>query len=128
MLPVINKRCVEQAVRTGLGLNAKINLMSIFDRKNYFYADLPTGYQISQYQHPIVGRGEIQLDLPGGEAAPSASLACISRWMRARVCTTSTRLCHISTSTGPGIALMEIVSEPELRSPEEVGAYLRKLR
>ena len=101
MLPVINKRCVEQAVRTGLGLNAKMNLMSIFDRKNYFYADLPTGYQISQYQHPIVGRGEIQLDLPGGRTRTIGITRLHLEMDAGRVCTTSTRLCHISTSTGP---------------------------
>src|SRR5271167_4077748 len=69
MLPVINKKCVEQAVRTGLGLKAEINLVSVFDRKNYFYADLPPGYQISQYKNPIIGKGEIVLDLPNGETA-----------------------------------------------------------
>src|SRR5665213_1799759 len=68
MLPVINERCVEQAVRTGLGLNAKINLRSVFDRKNYFYADLPAGYQISQFKDPIVGEGEIEIDLEGGKS------------------------------------------------------------
>ncbi len=69
MLPVINRRCVEQAVRTGLGLKAQINLVSVFDRKNYFYPDLPTGYQISQYKQPIVGEGEVLIDLPDGESA-----------------------------------------------------------
>src|ERR1700761_5243472 len=69
MLPVINKKCVEQAVRTGLGLKAKINLRSVFDRKNYFYPDLPQGYQISQYKYPIVGEGEVLIDLPGGETS-----------------------------------------------------------
>src|SRR5712672_3384967 len=68
MLPVINRECVRQAVRTGLGLNAKINLKSVFDRKNYFYPDLPQGYQISQYKSPIVGEGEVAVDLPDGEA------------------------------------------------------------
>src|ERR1700760_1628981 len=67
MLPVINRKCVEQAIRTGLGLKAKINHRSVFDRKNYFYADLPSGYQISQYKQPIVGEGEVTIDLPGGE-------------------------------------------------------------
>src|SRR5882757_6725735 len=68
MLPVINTKCVEQAVRTGLGIKAAINLMSVFDRKNYFYADLPSGYQISQFKHPIVGKGEITLDMPDGSS------------------------------------------------------------
>ena len=128
MLPVINKRCVEQAVKTGLGLNAKINLTSIFDRKNYFYADLPTGYQISQYQHPIVGRGEIKLDLPGGRTRTIG----ITRLHLEMDAGKSMHDQHPSLSyidlNRAGIALMEIVSEPELRSPEEVGAYLRKLR
>src|ERR1700756_1875228 len=70
MLPVINKKCVEQAVRTGLGLKAKVNLTSVFDRKNYFYPDLPAGYQISQYKNPIVGEGEVTIDLAGGESRP----------------------------------------------------------
>src|SRR4030088_162847 len=79
MLPVINERCVEQAVRTGLGLNARINLRSVFDRKNYFYADLPAGYQISQYKDPIVGEGEVEIDLPGGKDAPHRHRAPASR-------------------------------------------------
>src|ERR1700756_2342640 len=70
MLPVINRKCVEQAVRTGLGLKAKVNLTSVFDRKNYFYPDLPSGYQISQYKNPIVGEGEVTIDLAGGESRP----------------------------------------------------------
>ena len=82
MLPVINERCVEQAVRTGLGLNARINLRSVFDRKNYFYADLPAGYQISQYKDPIVGEGEVEIDLPDGKTrthrhrAPASRAGC----------------------------------------------------
>ena len=128
MLPVINRACVAQAVRTGLGLNARINLESRFDRKNYFYADLPTGYQISQYEHPIVGAGVIEIELADGSTR------------RIGV----TRL-HLEQDAGKslhdqdpaktyidlnraGVALMEIVSEPDLRSPEEAGAYLRKLR
>ncbi|MEM8916168.1 MAG: Asp-tRNA(Asn)/Glu-tRNA(Gln) amidotransferase subunit GatB [Pseudomonadota bacterium] len=128
MLPVINKACVEQAVRTGLGLNAEINLYSVFDRKNYFYADLPQGYQISQYLDPIVGKGEMIIDLPDG----------ISRTVGI------TRL-HLEQDAGKslhdqhpdhtyvdlnrsGVGLMEIVSEPDLRGPEEAAAYLRKLR
>src|SRR5580692_880175 len=70
MLPVINRHCVEQAVKTGLGLQAKVNLVSVFDRKNYFYPDLPAGYQISQYKNPIVGEGMVTIDLPSGEAIP----------------------------------------------------------
>ena len=101
MLPVINEQCVKQAVRTGLGLNAKINLRSVFDRKNYFYPDLPQGYQISQYKSPIVGEGEVMVELDGGEVPPSASSGCIWSRMPASRCTTSTRPCPVSISTAP---------------------------
>ncbi|GAP24339.1 aspartyl/glutamyl-tRNA amidotransferase subunit B [Gluconobacter frateurii NBRC 101659] len=128
MLPVLNRECVAQAVRTGLGLNAQINLFSRFDRKNYFYADLPTGYQISQFAHPIVGEGKVLVDLADGSTREIGV----------------TRL-HLEQDAGKsvhdqdptrsfidlnraGVALMEIVSEPDIRSPEEAGAYLRKLR
>ncbi len=128
MLPVINQECVAQAVRTGLGLDAQINLVSRFDRKNYFYADLPAGYQISQYAHPVVGAGSVEIELADGSTK------------RIGV----TRL-HLEQDAGKslhdqdptrsfidlnrsGVALMEIVSEPDLRTPEEAGAYLRKMR
>jgi aspartyl-tRNA(Asn)/glutamyl-tRNA(Gln) amidotransferase subunit B len=128
MLPVINAKCIEQAVRTGLGINAEIHLNSVFDRKNYFYADLPQGYQISQYLDPIVGKGSITIDLAGG----------VSRVIGV------TRL-HLEQDAGKslhehspkysfidlnrsGVALMEIVSEPDMRTPEEAGAYIKKLR
>ena len=92
MLPVINEECVRQAVRTGLGLNAKINLRSVFDRKNYFYPDLPQGYQISQYKSPIVGEGEVAVDAAGRrEPSPSASSGCIWSRTPASRCTTSIR-------------------------------------
>ncbi|HTC06816.1 MAG TPA: Asp-tRNA(Asn)/Glu-tRNA(Gln) amidotransferase subunit GatB [Xanthobacteraceae bacterium] len=128
MLPVINAECVRQAVRTGLGLNAKINLRSVFDRKNYFYPDLPPGYQISQYQSPIVGEGEVMVDMPDGETVrvgierlhleqdagkslhdqnPSMSLVDLNR---------------------AGVALMEIVSKPDLRSADQAMAFITKLR
>jgi aspartyl-tRNA(Asn)/glutamyl-tRNA(Gln) amidotransferase subunit B len=128
MLPVINAECVRQAVRTGLGLKAKINLKSVFDRKNYFYPDLPQGYQISQYKSPIVGEGEVLVDMPDGETVrvgierlhleqdagkslhdqnPSMSLVDLNR---------------------AGVALMEIVSKPDLRSADEAKAYVAKLR
>jgi aspartyl-tRNA(Asn)/glutamyl-tRNA(Gln) amidotransferase subunit B len=128
MLPVVNAECVRQAVRTGLGLNAKINLKSVFDRKNYFYPDLPQGYQISQYKSPIVGEGEVVVDMPDGETVrvgierlhleqdagkslhdqnPSMSLVDLNR---------------------AGVALMEIVSKPDLRSADEAKAYVAKLR
>ena len=128
MLPVLNARAVEQAVTTGLGLDAQINLLSTFERKNYFYPDLPLGYQISQYQEPIVGRGALLLDLPDG-GTKSVGI---------------TRL-HLEADAGKslhdrladetlidlnrcGVALMEIVSEPEIASPEEAVLYMRKLR
>jgi aspartyl-tRNA(Asn)/glutamyl-tRNA(Gln) amidotransferase subunit B len=128
MLPVINEECVRQAVRTGLGLKAQINLKSVFDRKNYFYPDLPQGYQISQYKSPIVGEGEVVVDMPDGETVrvgierlhleqdagkslhdqnPSMSLVDLNR---------------------AGVALMEIVSKPDLRSADEAKAYVAKLR
>ena len=122
------QECVAQAVRTGLGINAQINLMSRFDRKNYFYADLPQGYQISQFEHPIVGAGVVDIELSDGSVKKIGV----------------TRL-HLEQDAGKslhdqdpaktyidlnrsGVALMEIVSEPDIRSPEEAGAYLRKLR
>jgi aspartyl-tRNA(Asn)/glutamyl-tRNA(Gln) amidotransferase subunit B len=128
MLPVINAECVRQAVRTGLGLKAQINLKSVFDRKNYFYPDLPQGYQISQYKSPLVGEGEVVVDMPDGETVrvgierlhleqdagkslhdqnPSMSLVDLNR---------------------AGVALMEIVSKPDLRSADEAKAYVAKLR
>src|SRR4051812_48856087 len=128
MLPVINAECVAQAVRTGLGLKARINLRSVFDRKNYFYPDLPQGYQISQYKDPIVGEGEVLVDLPDGEAI-----------------TVGIERLHLEQDAGKslhdqspnqsfvdlnrsGVALMEIVSRPDLRSSEEARAYVTKLR
>ncbi len=128
MLPTINEKCVEQAVRTGLGLKAKINLMSIFDRKNYFYPDLPQGYQISQFQHPIVGEGIIEIDLDNDET----KLIRIERL-------------HLEQDAGKslhdqdpnmsfvdlnrsGVALMEIVSHPDMRSAAQAQAYVRKIR
>jgi aspartyl-tRNA(Asn)/glutamyl-tRNA(Gln) amidotransferase subunit B len=128
MLPVINAECVAQAVRTGLGLKAEINLRSVFDRKNYFYPDLPQGYQISQYKSPIVGEGEVIVDLPEGETI-----------------TVGIERLHLEQDAGKsihdlsptesfvdlnrsGVALMEIVSRPDLRSSEEAKAYVTKLR
>src|SRR5690606_27057167 len=128
MLPVINEFCVAQAVRTGLGLKAKINLHSAFDRKNYFYPDLPQGYQISQLYHPIVGEGEVIVDMGPGVAR------------RVRI-----ERIHLEQDAGKsihdldptmsfvdlnrtGVALMEIVSRPDIRGPEEAAAYVAKLR
>jgi aspartyl-tRNA(Asn)/glutamyl-tRNA(Gln) amidotransferase subunit B len=128
MLPVINRECVAQAVRTGLGLDARINLTSRFDRKNYFYADLPAGYQISQYEHPIVGTGTILIELQDG----STRQIGVTRLHLEQDAGKSMHDQHPSKSyidlNRAGVALMEIVSEPDLRSPEEAGAYLRKLR
>jgi aspartyl-tRNA(Asn)/glutamyl-tRNA(Gln) amidotransferase subunit B len=128
MLPVINAYCVEQAVRTGLALNAQINLYSIFDRKNYFYADLPQGYQISQYKQPVVGEGIITLDLKDGETKEVG----IERLHLEQDAGKSMHDQHPTMTyvdlNRSGVALMEIVSKPDMRSSEEAGAYLKKLR
>ena len=128
MLPVINAYCVEQAVRTGLGLEARINLHSVFERKNYFYADLPQGYQISQYQQPLVGEGTIILDLADG----STSAVGIERLHMEQDAGKSLHDQDPKRSfidlNRSGVCLMEIVSKPDIRAPEEAGAYLRKLR
>ena len=128
MLPVLNRACVEQAVKTGLGLKARINLHSVFERKNYFYADLPAGYQISQYLEPIVGEGSVVLDLEDGSSREIG----IERLHLEQDAGKSMHDQHPTKSyidlNRSGVALMEIVSKPDLRSPEEVGAYLRKLR
>jgi len=128
MLPVINRECVAQAVRTGLGLNAHINVVSRFDRKNYFYADLPAGYQISQYQHPIVGEGRIEIELADGTTRDIG----ITRLHLEQDAGKSLHDQHPTRTyidlNRSGVALMESVSEPDLRSPEEAGAYVRKLR
>jgi aspartyl-tRNA(Asn)/glutamyl-tRNA(Gln) amidotransferase subunit B len=128
MLPVINRECVAQAVRTGLGLNARIHLVSRFDRKNYFYADLPAGYQISQYEHPVVGEGKIEIELSDGSTREIG----ITRLHLEQDAGKSLHDQHPTKTyvdlNRSGVALMEIVSEPDIRSPEEAGAYVRKLR
>ncbi len=128
MLPVINAQCVAQAVRTGLGLNAQINLRSVFDRKNYFYPDLPQGYQISQYKSPIVGEGEVRVDLPDGETVRVG----IERLHLEQDAGKSVHDQHPSASlvdlNRAGVALMEIVSKPDIRSAEEAKAYVAKVR
>jgi aspartyl-tRNA(Asn)/glutamyl-tRNA(Gln) amidotransferase subunit B len=128
MLPVINRHCIEQAVKTGLGLAAEINLTSVFDRKNYFYPDLPAGYQISQYQQPVVGHGRVTLDMPDGDRREIG----ITRLHLEQDAGKSLHDQHPSLTyvdlNRAGIGLMEIVSEPDLRSAEEAGIYLRKLR
>jgi aspartyl-tRNA(Asn)/glutamyl-tRNA(Gln) amidotransferase subunit B len=128
MLPVINEFCVEQAVRTGLGLNAEINLFSAFDRKNYFYPDLPQGYQISQLYHPIVGEGEILVDMAPG-------IARLVRVERIHLEQDAGKSIHdmdpnmsFVDLNRTGVALMEIVSRPDIRGPEEAAAYMVKLR
>ena len=128
MLPVINQRCIAQAVRTGLGINAVINLVSVFDRKNYFYADLPQGYQISQFTQPIVGEGAIDILLADG----SSKTIGIERLHLEQ---DAGKLMHdqhpaksVVDLNRSGVALMEIVSKPDLRSPEQAGAYVTKLR
>jgi aspartyl-tRNA(Asn)/glutamyl-tRNA(Gln) amidotransferase subunit B len=128
MLPVINETCIEQAVRTGLGINAKINLTSIFDRKNYFYPDLPAGYQISQYLDPIVGKGHIDIDLPDGSVKTvGITRLHLEQDAGKSLHEHSPKYSFIDLNRS-GVALMEIVSEPEMRSPEEAGAYVKKLR
>jgi aspartyl-tRNA(Asn)/glutamyl-tRNA(Gln) amidotransferase subunit B len=128
MLPVINAECVRQAVRTGLGLNAQINLRSVFDRKNYFYPDLPQGYQISQYKQPVVGEGAVTVDLPDGGAVTIG----IERLHLEQDAGKSLHERHPAMSyvdlNRSGVALMEIVSKPDLRSSEEAKAFLGKLR
>jgi aspartyl-tRNA(Asn)/glutamyl-tRNA(Gln) amidotransferase subunit B len=128
MLPVINEECVRQAVRTGLGLNAKINLRSVFDRKNYFYPDLPQGYQISQYKSPIVGEGEVVVELDGGKTATIGI-------ERLHLEQDAAKLLHDQSPTmsyvdlnRSGVALMEIVSKPDIRDAEQAKAYIAKLR
>ena len=128
MLPVINAHAVEQAVRTGLGLKAEINKFSVFDRKNYFYADLPQGYQISQFQQPVVGKGVITIDLKDGESREIG----ITRLHLEQDAGKSLHDQHPSQTfvdlNRSGVPLMEIVSEPDMRSPEEAAAYVKKLR
>ena len=127
MLPVINQYCIEQAVKTGLGFNAKINSYSVFDRKNYFYADLPQGYQISQYKNPIVGEGEIILDLPSGTKKIGIERLHLEQDAGKSIHDMDPSNTFVDLNRS-GIALMEIVSKPDLRSPEEVNAYIKKLR
>tara|TARA_A100001015_G_scaffold216065_1_gene242630 strand:- start:3874 stop:5349 length:1476 start_codon:yes stop_codon:yes gene_type:complete len=128
MLPVINKYCIEQAIKTGIGLNAKINNYSVFDRKNYFYADLPQGYQISQYKHPIVGEGKVTIDFKNGVSKDI-------RIVRLHLEQDAGKSLHDQNPTKTyvdlnrsGVALMEIVSEPDIRSADEAGLYISKIR
>jgi len=128
MLPVINEQCVRQAVRTGLGLNAKINLRSVFDRKNYFYPDLPQGYQISQYKSPIVGEGEITLELEGGKTVTVGIERLHLEQDAGKSLHDQSPTMSFVDLNRSGVALMEIVSKPDIRDSEEAKAYVTKLR
>ena len=128
MLPVINRECVAQAVRTGLGLNARINLESRFDRKNYFYADLPAGYQISQFTHPIIGAGVVEVELADGSTRKIGITRVHLEQDAGKSLHDQDPVRSYIDLNRAGVGLMEIVSEPDMRSPEEAGAYLRKLR
>ena len=127
MLPVVNAECVAQAVRTGLGLDAQINLVSRFDRKNYFYADLPQGYQISQLYHPIVGAGHVEVEVGGATRRIGVTRLHLEQDAGKSLHDQDPARSFIDLNRS-GVALMEIVSEPDIRSPEEAGEYLRKLR
>ena len=128
MLPVINAFCVRQAVRTGLGLNARINLRSVFDRKNYFYPDLPQGYQISQYKSPVVGEGEVIVELAGGESvAVGIERLHLEQDAGKSLHDQNPTLSFVDLNRS-GVALMEIVSKPDIRTSEQAKAYVSKLR
>ena len=128
MLPVINEFCIEQAVRTGLGINAKINLFSAFDRKNYFYPDLPQGYQISQLYHPIVGEGEVLVDMePGVARKVRVERIHLEQDAGKSVHDMDPNMSFVDLNR-TGVALMEIVSQPDIRGPEEAAAYITKIR
>ena len=127
MLPVINEFCVKQAIKTGIGLNAKINKRSVFDRKNYFYADLPQGYQISQFKDPIVGEGKVILDMPDGQKEVGIERLHLEQDAGKSIHDLDPQNTFVDLNRS-GVALMEIVSKPDLRSPDEVSAYIKKLR
>jgi len=127
MLPVINEFCVKQAIKTGIGLKAQINKRSVFDRKNYFYADLPQGYQISQFKHPIVGEGTVVLDMPNGQKEVGIERLHLEQDAGKSIHDIDPQNTMVDLNRS-GIALMEIVSKPDLRSPDEVNVYIKKLR
>ena len=127
MLPVINEFCVKQAIKTGIGLKAKINKRSVFDRKNYFYADLPQGYQISQFNHPIVGEGKVILDMPNGQKEVRIERLHLEQDAGKSIHDMDPKNTLVDLNRS-GVALMEIVSKPDLRSPDEVNFYIKKLR
>ncbi len=128
MLPVINEECIRQAVRTGLGLEARINLKSVFDRKNYFYPDLPQGYQISQYKSPVVGEGEVSVDMPDGESVKVGIERLHLEQDAGKLLHERHPAMSLVDLNRSGVALMEIVSKPDLRTSEEAKAYVSKLR
>ena len=128
MLPVINEFCIKQAIKTGLGLKAKINNYSVFDRKNYFYADLPQGYQISQYKYPIVGEGVVTIDFNEGKSKDIRIVRLHLEQDAGKSLHDQNPVKTYVDFNRSGVALMEIVSEPDLRSTEEVGLYITKLR
>ncbi|MHC2279401.1 aspartyl-tRNA(Asn)/glutamyl-tRNA(Gln) amidotransferase subunit B [Bradyrhizobium diazoefficiens] len=128
MLPVINEECVRQAVRTGLGLNAKINLRSVFDRKNYFYPDLPQGYQISQYKSPVVGEGEVLVELDGGRSVTVGIERLHIEQDPGKMLHDQSPSLSLIDFNRCGVALMEIVSKPDIRDAEQAKAYVTKLR
>jgi aspartyl-tRNA(Asn)/glutamyl-tRNA(Gln) amidotransferase subunit B len=127
MLPVINAECVAQAVRTGLGINAKINLKSVFDRKNYFYPDLPQGYQISQYKQPIVGEGEVEIDVDGEPMTVGIERLHLEQDAGKSIHDQHPDYSYVDLNRS-GVALMEIVSKPDMRSSKQAQAYVTKLR
>jgi len=127
MLPVINRECVAQAVRSGLGLNARINLVSIFDRKNYFYPDLPQGYQISQYKQPVVGEGEVEIEVDGEIVRIGIERLHLEQDAGKSIHDQSDEFTFVDLNRS-GVALMEIVSRPDIRSAKEAQAYVSKLR
>ena len=127
MLPVINSECVAQAIRTGLGLQAEINLRSVFDRKNYFYPDLPQGYQISQYKQPIVGEGEIEIEVEGETKTVGIERLHLEQDAGKSIHDQHPDYSYVDLNRS-GVALMEIVSKPDLRSAKEAQAYVSKLR
>lgn len=128
MLPVLNRECVKQAVKTGLGLNAKINRYSAFSRKNYFYADLPQGYQITQFEYPIVGEGKITIDLSDGSSKDiGIERMHIEQDAGKSIHDLNPKKSYIDLNRA-GVGLMEIVTKPDFRAPEEAGAFLKKLR
>ena len=127
MLPVINEYCIRQAIKTGIGLKAKINNRSIFDRKNYFYADLPQGYQISQYKYPIVGEGTVILDMPYGQREIGIERLHLEQDAGKSIHDIDPQNTFVDLNRS-GVALMEIVSKPDLRSLDEVNSYIKKLR